>query len=60
MALSVGKYYTPKGESLVGIGFTPDVVCPVDEDTAYKIFTEAVLPEEDPQIQGAVQALLGK
>ncbi len=60
VALSVGKYYTPKGESLEGIGITPDVVCPVDEDTAYKIYTEALLPEEDPQIQGAVQALLGE
>lgn len=60
VALSVGKYYTPKGESLEGIGITPDVVCPVDEDTAYKIYTEALLPEEDPQIQGAVQALFGE
>lgn len=60
VALSVGKYYTPNGVSLEGVGITPDVVCPVDEDTAYKIYTEALLPEEDPQIQEAVKALLGE
>lgn len=60
VALSVGKYYTPKGESLEGVGITPDVVCPVDEDTAYKIYIGTLLPEEDPQIQAAVGALLGK
>lgn len=59
VALSVGKYYTPKGESLEGVGITPDVVCPVDDSTAYEIYAETLLPEEDPQIQEAVKALLG-
>lgn len=60
VALSVGKYYTPKGESLEGVGIMPDVVCPVDENTAYKIYAGTLLPEEDPQIQAAAAALLGK
>ena len=32
VGLSVGKYFTPKGVSLAGVGITPDVVVPVDEN----------------------------
>ena len=31
VGLSVGKYFTPKGVSLAGVGITPDVVVPVDD-----------------------------
>lgn len=59
--ISVGKYFTPKGVSLAGVGITPDVVCEVDRETAAKIYAGTMDPAEDPQIIAAVQALkIGK
>ena len=58
VGLSIGKYTTPNGVSLQDIGFVPDVVTEVDEETAYSIYAGILAPYEDPQIQAAVQALL--
>ena len=58
VGLSIGKYTTPNGVSLQDVGITPDVVTEVDEETAYQIYAGILAPEEDPQIQTAVQALL--
>ena len=55
--LSIGKYSTPKGVTLAGVGLTPDVEVPVDEELASKISLDQLKPEEDPQIQAAVKAL---
>ena len=55
--LSVGKYYTPNGNSLAGVGLTPEVEIIVDEETAAKISAGILEPEEDPQIIAAVNAL---
>lgn len=57
LALSVGKYYTPKGVSLAGVGITPDVPVAVDEATAAAIYYNVLEPSEDPQIQAAWKAL---
>lgn len=57
VGLSSGKYFTPKGNSLEGVGITPDVEVSVDEATASAIYYETLAPEEDPQIQAAIQAL---
>lgn len=57
VGLSVGKYSTPNGVNLAGVGITPDVVVEVDEDTAAKIYAGTLDPVEDPQIQAAVEAL---
>ena len=58
VSLSVGKYYTPKGVSLADAGgFIPDLIVEVDEETAFKIYADSLAPEEDPQIQAAVDAL---
>lgn len=57
VALSIGKYYTPKGISLEGVGITPDVVAVVDESTYADIAYSQLTPEEDPQIQAALDAL---
>ena len=56
VALSIGKYFTPKGNSLEGIGITPNVVVPVDEKTAAAIYAGTLDPMEDPQILRAIQA----
>lgn len=55
--LSIGKYYTPKGESLVGKGLMPDVEVPVDEETAGKIYAGTLDSADDPQIIAAINAL---
>ena len=55
--LSIGKYYTPKGESLVGKGLTPDVEVPVDEETAAQIYAGTLDSADDPQIIAAIDAL---
>lgn len=57
VALSVGRYYTPKGESLIGVGLTPDVAVEVDEETASAIYAGTLDPMEDPQILAAINAL---
>ena len=55
--LSYGKYYTPLGNSLIGVGIVPDVPCEVDEETAAKIYAGTLDPMEDPQILAAIEAL---
>ena len=57
VSLSVGKYYTPSGENLEGVGITPDVEVTVDEDTATAIYYGTLPAQEDPQIQAAMEAL---
>lgn len=57
VGLSIGKYYTPHGVSLEGVGITPDVVVAVDEETAAKILYGTLEPENDSQLQAALDAL---
>ena len=55
--LSIGKYTTPKGVSLAGVGLAPEVEVAVDEATAAKIAAGILAPEEDPQLIAAINAL---
>ncbi len=58
VGLSVGKYYTPKGVSLAGVGVTPDIV--VDDlstEIQQGIYYGTLDPMEDPQILAAIDAL---
>ena len=57
VALSIGKYFTPNGISLEGVGIQPDVEIPVDEETQLAIYYDRLQPQEDPQIQAALEAL---
>lgn len=58
VGLSVGKYFTPKGICLADVGgLTPDVVVEVDQETAALIHAGLLEPENDPQIQAAVEKL---
>ena len=58
VALSVGKYTTGQGVSLAEAGgLEPDVAVEVDEDTALRIYAGSLEPEEDPQLQAAVEAV---
>lgn len=58
VGLSVGKYTTPNGVCLADVGgLTPDVVVEVDDETAAKIYAGTLEPENDPQIQAALDKL---
>lgn len=57
VGLSIGKYYTPKGESLAGVGITPDVEVAVTDEIAAQIYAGTLDLSEDPQALGAIQAL---
>ena len=59
--LSVGKYYTRSGISLAEAGgLTPDKIVEVDDETYMQIYYGNVLPEEDAQIQAALEVLKNK
>ena len=61
VGLSVGKYFTPDGVCLADVGgLTPDVVVEVDQDTEAVIRAGLLEPENDPQIQAAVEKLLAQ
>ena len=57
VGLSVGKYTTPKGVSLTGVGITPDVVVEVDDELFWQIYYGNVDWSEDPQILAAMEVL---
>ena len=56
--LSVGKYTTPNGVSLAEVGgLVPNIPVDVDEETYLLILAGTLEPENDPQIQAALEAL---
>ena len=57
VGLSIGKYYTPKGVSLAGVGITPDISIELDNETAAKLYYDQLDPMEDPHILAAMEAL---
>lgn len=58
VALSVGKYCTPKGISLAEAGgLVPDLIVDVDDETAAEIYAGILDTAEDPQIQAAIELL---
>lgn len=60
IGLSVGKYSTPNGVWLAEVGgLTPDIQIDVDDETFSAIAAGTLDPEQDPQIQAAVDVLRG-
>ena len=58
VGLSIGKYSTPNGICLADVGgLTPDLVVEVDEETDWAIYAGILAPEEDPQLQAALDIL---
>lgn len=55
--LSIGEYFTPKGNNLAGVGITPDIEVSVDEETANAIYAGTMPSAKDPQIRAAMEAL---
>ncbi len=58
VGLSIGKYFTPKGVSLAEVGgLQPQILSETDEKQEALIYAGLLSPEEDPQIQAAINAL---
>lgn len=57
VGLSVGKYYTPQGKNLEGVGITPDVSVPLREEDDANLYYDLLAPEEDAQVQAAISLL---
>lgn len=58
VGLSIGKYFTPKGVSLAEVGgLQVNIPVEVTEEMDALIYGGLLPPEEDPQIQAAVQEL---
>lgn len=57
VALSVGKYFTPQGNNLEGVGILPDIMVEVDEETASAIYYGTLEAGKDPYIQEALRAV---
>ena len=60
VALSVGKYFTPKGLSLADTGITPDVEVTLSSQQEAALSAGTLAPEEDPGISQALEALNGR
>ena len=58
--LSIGKYYTPSGKSLTGVGITPDQVVELSEEAYSSLYYGTLTYEEDVQLQTAVNYLRQK
>lgn len=55
--LSIGKYFTPSGVSLIDVGVTPDVELQLDDELATLLAQGKLEPEDDPQVQAALGTL---
>lgn len=60
VALSVGKYFTPNGKSLTDVGVTPDVAVEMEDEDYYLLYIGMLEPENDPQLQAALEVLRQK
>ncbi len=57
VAVSTGRYTTPNGADLEGVGLTPDVAVEVTDEEYEKIYMGTLDPMEDPQVLAAINAL---
>ena len=58
--LSIGKYYTPKGKSLTGVGIVPDQVVELSEEDYSNLYYGLLAQEEDEQLQASLEYLRQK
>lgn len=56
--ISISRYFLASGTSLIGTGVTPDVECSLSEVDEQKLLARTLSPEEDTQLQAAIQAIL--
>ena len=58
--ISIGKYYTPNGVSLTGVGITPDIACDLSEEDYADLYYGLLEREDDVQLQMALDAIKQK
>ena len=56
--LSVGRYFTSKGENLEGIGLTPDVEVDLSDEDYAALYYGTLAQEDDAPLQAAVELLM--
>ena len=56
--LSVGRYFTSKGENLEGIGLIPDVEVPMEDADFEALYYGILDQDQDVQLQAAVELLM--
>lgn len=59
MAISTGRYCTPNGVSLAGVGITPDHIVELDEEAAAQLYYGLLDKSDDAQLQKAIALLTG-
>lgn len=57
MGLSSARYYTGGGVSLIGTGLNPEPELSLSQEEAEGLLLGTLDPQEDPQLQAAIQAL---
>ena len=60
VGLSIGRYYTSKGENLEGVGLTPDVEVKMNDTEQAQLLGGLLETEKDPQLQEALNYLMDK
>ena len=58
--VSTGKYYTPDGDSLAGVGITPDRIIEISDEEYVDVYLGAMAHEDDVQLQAAIDAVSDK
>ena len=53
--ISAKEYFTPNGISLADKGITPDIQVDIEEEPWTLLYYDMLLPEEDPQLQAALE-----
>ncbi len=59
IAISTGRYCTPNGVSLAGVGITPDQIVELDEESTVLLYYDQLSHEDDAQLQAAIALLTG-
>ena len=57
ISLSTARYYTGSGISLIGTGVTPEPLVGLSQEEAQRLLAGTLSPEEDPQLQSALETL---
>lgn len=60
IGLSTARYYTGGGVSLIGTGLNPDPAVSLSQEDQEKLLAGTLAPQEDAQLQAALQALSGQ
>ena len=57
VGISTSRYFTGAGNSLIGVGITPDPLVNLNMDDYVLLLQGNLAPQDDPQIQAAISAL---